>query len=73
MIPNRFKACFLLFVLRLCLAVMGIVIVMSFIVRGRGALPEKRAQRVTHANLSVDDPRPVAKAIEIFEARYGWS
>ncbi len=56
----------------LCLAVAGIVIVTSFVVRGRGALPEKGPQGVTKVNLSVQDGRPLAKAIETLEAKYGW-
>jgi hypothetical protein len=72
MIPKRFKACFLLFGLRLCLAVVGIVIVTSFVVRGRSALRGQGTQESTKVNLSVQDPRPLAKAIETLEAKYGW-
>jgi hypothetical protein len=56
----------------LCLAVAGTITVTSFGVRGRGTLPDKHAQRVISVNLSVQDPRPLAKALDTLEAKYGW-
>src|SRR2546426_6553565 len=56
----------------LCLAVAGLVIVTSFVVRGQSALRGTGMQETKKANLSVQDPRPLAKAIEILEEKYGF-
>ena len=56
----------------LCLAVLGIVIIPSFAARGRGALRENASQEFKKVNLSVQDARPLAKAIVVLEAQYGW-
>jgi hypothetical protein len=53
-------------VLVLCLAMPGLFILMSFVVRGRAS------QGVNQTKLSVEDSRPVAKAIEVLEEKYGW-
>jgi hypothetical protein len=50
----------------LCLAMIGLFILMGFAARGRGS------QGMREVKLSVDDPRPVAKAIEMLEGKYGW-
>lgn len=52
--------------LALCLAAVGAAVLMSFAARGRVMQGASRAQ------VSVEDPRPVAKAIETLEARHGW-
>ena len=49
-----------------CVALFGLLILISSVVRGRGS------QGMKEVKLSVEDPRPVAKAIEILEAKYGW-
>lgn len=49
----------------LCLAITGTVIMTSFAVGGRSV------QGVSKMKLSAQDPRPVAKAIEVLEAKYG--
>ena len=56
----------LIVLLFLCSAMTGIVVLITLTVRGGGA------QGIKKMRLSVQDPRPVAKAIEILEARYGW-
>jgi hypothetical protein len=50
----------------LCLAMIGFFILMGFAAHGRGS------QGVSKVKLSVEDPRPVAKAIEMMEGKYGW-
>jgi hypothetical protein len=50
----------------LCLAMTGFFILMSFPVLGRSS------QGVSEIKLSIDDPRPVAKAILMLEEKYGW-
>jgi len=50
-----------------CFALAGLFILTDFAVRGQGA------QDVREIKLSVEDPRPVAKAIEMLESRYGWA
>ncbi len=52
--------------LTLCFALAGLFILVSSAVRGRDS------QEVSEIKLSVEDPRPVAKAIEMLEAKYGW-
>src|SRR5882672_121153 len=74
-------------VTQLWLWVIGIVVVGSFIVVGsvgrgprtnlmtkpNGAkISEPEIQRKEKITLSVEDPRPVAKAIVMLEAKYGW-
>jgi hypothetical protein len=55
----------------LCLSVAAIVMATSFVVGGRGAF-RNGAQGVVRTNLSVQDPRPLAKAIKMLEGKYGW-
>lgn len=50
----------------LCLAMIGLFILMGFAARGRGS------QGVSEMKLSVEDPRPVAEAILTLEKKYGW-
>jgi hypothetical protein len=50
----------------LCLAMIGFFILMGFAAHGRGS------QGVSKVKLSVEDPRPVAKAIEMLVGKYGW-
>jgi hypothetical protein len=45
----------------------GLFILVSFAVRGRGS------QGVRAVKLSIEDPRPVCKAIEMLEEKYGWA
>jgi len=49
-----------------CFALAGLFILISFAVRGQGT------RGVSEIKLSVEDARPVAKAIEMLEAKYGW-
>ncbi|MGH7806783.1 MAG: hypothetical protein ACRENT_01685 [Thermodesulfobacteriota bacterium] len=49
-----------------CFALTGLFILISLVVRGRGS------QVAVQVKLSAEDPRPVAKAIEMLEAKYGW-
>jgi len=49
----------------LCLAMIGLFILMGFAARGRGV------QGVSKMKLSVEDPRPVAEAILELERKYG--
>ena len=44
----------------------GLFILMGFVARGRSL------QGVSEVKLSVEDPRPVAQAIEILKEKYGW-
>ena len=50
----------------LCLAMAGLFILVGFAGSGRGS------QGVSEIKLSVEDPRPVLKAIEMLERKYGW-
>ena len=63
------KICLDIFVLS---AMLGIVIMPGFAARGRGEIYRHHPQQLKKVNLSVEDGRPVAKAIRILEARYGW-
>lgn len=56
----------------LCLAFVGVLILPAFAVRGRGALRNDIPQELKKVNLSVEDGRPLAKAIETLQAKYGW-
>jgi hypothetical protein len=55
----------------LCLALLGIVIMAGFAARGSGEIANV-PQEHKKVSLSVQDPRPVAKAIVMLEVRYGW-
>src|SRR5712691_5723123 len=66
--PGR-KTCVLVL---LCSAVAGILVIPGFTARGGGGLGKKVSQEPVKVSLSVQDPRPVAKAIVMLEARYGW-
>src|SRR5262245_59356678 len=50
----------------LCLAMTGLFTLMGLAAGGRDS------QRVSEIKLSVEDPRPVVKAIETLESKYGW-
>lgn len=52
--------------LAVCFALTTLFVPLSFAVCGRGS------QGVSEIKLSVEDQRPVAKAIEMLEAKYGW-
>lgn len=57
----------------LCLAAAMVVILVSIIVSGKGVRGhEQGVQGNKKMHLSVADPRPVAKAVETLEAKYGW-
>jgi hypothetical protein len=49
-----------------CFGLAGLLILVIFAARARGS------QGMSQIKLSVDDPRPVAKAIEMLEEKYGW-
>lgn len=66
---SRSKACLLI---ALSLAVAGLVIMPGFSARGLDRLPENVPQQLNKINISVQDGRPVAKAIMMLEAKYGW-
>lgn len=53
-------------VLMICFALTGLFILASFAARGRDS------QGVSEIKLSVEDSRPVVKAIEMLERKYGW-
>ncbi len=53
-------------ILVVCLAVTGLLILVSFAVLGEGSQGERQIK------LSVEDGRPVAKAILMLEDKYGW-
>ncbi len=59
--PRRIRVLALMF-----LAVTGILNVATYAIRGRGMQANRRVK------LSVQDPRPLAKAIETLESRSGW-
>ncbi len=65
---GRSQACLLIV---LSIAVFRLVIMPGF-AASRLELPENVPQRVNKINISVQDGRPVAKAIMILEAKYGW-
>ena len=50
----------------LCLAMIGLFILMGIVARGRSL------QGVREVKLSVENPRPVAQAIEMLKEKYGW-
>jgi hypothetical protein len=50
----------------LCLALIGLFMLMGFAASGRDS------QKVSEIKLSVEDSRPVVKAIETLEKKYGW-
>lgn len=56
----------------LCFVLAGVVMSSGLAAPKRTKLTEMVSQRQTKVNLSVNDPRPVAKAITMLEARYGW-
>ena len=56
----------------LCFTIIGGFTSMSFAARGKSSSPPSPSQEWSKALLSVDDPRPLAAAIEVLEARYGW-
>jgi hypothetical protein len=68
-VPSRSK-------LSLCLTLFWIlaspIIIIGFASRGRNGFNENLLQEVSRVNLSVQDGRPVAKAISLLEAKYGW-
>src|SRR5262245_27189861 len=53
----------------LCFTIIGGFTSMSFAARGKSSSPP--SQEWSKAHLSVEDPRPLAAAIEVLEARYG--
>jgi hypothetical protein len=54
----------------LCIVTIGCTIPKSFAVRRKS--PSMPLQSISKAHLSVEDGRPLAKAIEVLESRYGW-
>jgi hypothetical protein len=54
-----------------CLVIIGSLISTGFAVHGE--ISSTASQGVSKAHLSVEDPRPLAKAIEVLEGRYGWA
>jgi hypothetical protein len=67
-LPRR-RTCVLVL---LCSAVTGILVIPGFTARGGGGLSKEVPQKPVKVSLSVQEPRPVAKAIVVLEARYGW-
>lgn len=56
----------------LCFVIAGVVMSSGLAAPERTKLTGMVSQRPTKVNLSVNDPRPVAKAITMLEAKYGW-
>lgn len=56
----------------LCFVIAGVVMSSGLAAPERNKLIGMVSQRRTKVNLSVSDPRPVAEAITMLEARYGW-
>lgn len=71
-VPTDSKQGKTLVLMGICLAMAGIVVTPGFAVRERSGLHENVLQE-PKVNLSVQDGRPVAKAITMLEARYGWT
>lgn len=56
----------------ICCTVAALTMIAGVAERGRAGLRENVLQGTTSVNLSVEDARPVAKAITTLEAKYGW-
>ena len=56
----------------LCVVIAGVVMSSSLAAPEGNELTDKVPQRLRKVSLAVEDPRPVAKAITMLEARYGW-
>ena len=55
-----------------CVVIVGVVMSSSLAATEGDELTEKLPQRLKRVSLAVEDPRPVAKAITMLEAKYGW-
>ena len=56
----------------LCVVISGVVVSSTLAAPERNEVMARVPQRIKKVNLAVEDPRPVAKAITMLEARYGW-